>query len=142
LLSSLTFQKRLVVTVTYTLVVSDFEEPDVTEKRDLQFRDPEFIKITKLDSTTNDLLRWAVFSIVSNAAEGPVRFSKPDRRISLSWQGTPFLKCIAIPDVLEEAVVEGNACRELHCQAEMKASKIDSIVTIGKRMLHTTDPAK
>jgi four helix bundle protein len=48
------------------------------------------IRATRLDSTTNDQLRRAAFSVVLNLAEGSGRFSKPDRKITMLSPGVLF----------------------------------------------------
>ncbi len=74
----------------------DFERLDVYKKAKI-FNSGirEFIKNTKLDSTTSDQLRRASFSIVLNLAEGSGRFSKPDRRNFFSQSpGVLFLNVL------------------------------------------------
>ena len=62
-------------------VMFDFEKLNVYKKAKI-FNSglSEFIKTTKLDSTTRDQLRRAAFSIVLNLAEGSGRFTNADRR--------------------------------------------------------------
>ena len=70
----------------------DFEKLDIYKKAKKFNTDVRnFIKSTKLDSTTKDQLRRASFSIVLNIAEGSGRFSKADRRNFMSSLEVPFL---------------------------------------------------
>jgi four helix bundle protein len=103
----------------------DFEKLDVYKKAKI-FNSGlrEFIKTTKLDSTTRDQLRRASFSIVLNLAEGSGRFSHPDRRNFYVISRSSIFECIAILDVLkDESIIEEGAFRGFYNQAE-ELSKI------------------
>ena len=103
----------------------DFEKLDVYKKAKV-FNSGlrEFIKNTRLDSSTRDQLRRASFSIVLNLAEGSGRFSHPDRRNFYIISRSSIFECIAILDVLkDESVIEENTFRGFYDQAE-ELSKI------------------
>jgi len=81
----------------------DFEKLDVYKKAKIfNARVREFIKISKLDKTTNDQLRRASFSIVLNLAEGSGRFTKPDRKNFYVISRSSVFECMAILDVLRD----------------------------------------
>jgi four helix bundle protein len=83
-----------------------------------------FIKVRRLDNTTNDQLRRAAFSVVLNLAEGSGRFSKPDRRNFYIIARSSIFECIAILDVLkDEAVLEESMFNGFYNQGE-ELSKI------------------
>jgi four helix bundle protein len=83
-----------------------------------------FIKSTRLDSTTRDQLRRAAFSIVLNLAEGSGRFTHPDRRNFYIIARSSIFECIAILDVLkDDSIIEESAFRGFYNQAE-ELSKI------------------
>lgn len=84
----------------------------------------EFIKNTRLDSTTRDQLRRAAFSIVLNLAEGSGRFTHPDRRNFYTIARSSVFECVAILDVLkDELIIEENSFYGFYNQAE-ELSKI------------------
>lgn len=84
----------------------DFEKLDIYKKAKKFNTDVRnFIKSTKLDSTTKDQLRRASFSIVLNIAEGSGRFSKADRRNFYVISSSSIFECIAIFDVLKDEMV-------------------------------------
>ncbi len=84
----------------------DFEKLDIYKKAKKFNTDVRnFIKSTKLDSTTKDQLRRASFSIVLNIAEGSGRFSKADRRNFYVISRSSIFECIAIFDVLKDEMV-------------------------------------
>jgi four helix bundle protein len=103
----------------------DFEKLDVYKKAKIfnsGIRD--FIKNSRLDSTTRDQLRRAAFSIVLNLAEGSGRFSHPDRRNFYIVARSSSFECVAILDVLkDESIIEEEAFRVFYNQAE-ELSKI------------------
>jgi four helix bundle protein len=98
----------------------DFEKLDVYKKAkafNAGIRD--FIKRTKLDTTTNDQLRRAAFSVVLNLAEGSGRFSKPDRRNFYVVARSSIFECVAILDVLkDEAVIDKDTFCGFYEQAD------------------------
>ena len=98
----------------------DFEKLDVYKKAKV-FNSGlrEFIKGTRLDSTTRDQLRRAAFSVVLNLAEGSGRFTHPDRRNFYIISRSSIFECVAILDVLkDESVIEENKFRGFYGQAE------------------------
>ena len=103
----------------------DFEKLDVYKKAKIfnsGIRD--FIKNTRLDSTTRDQLRRAAFSIVLNLAEGSGRFTNPDRRNFYIIARSSSFECVAILDVLkDESIIAEDAFRRFYNQAE-ELSKI------------------
>ena len=103
----------------------DFEKLEVYKKaKAFNARTRDFIKVTRLDTTTNDQLRRAAFSVVLNLAEGSGRFSKPDRRNFYIIARSSIFECIAILDVLkDEAVIEETAFHEFYSLGE-ELSKI------------------
>ena len=115
----------------------DFEKLDVYKKAKIfnsGIRD--FIRNTRLDSTTRDQLRRAAFSVVLNLAEGSGRFSHPDRRNFYVISRSSIFECVAILDILrDEAVIEENSFRGFYVQAE-ELSKI--LFTMIKN-LHKTE---
>jgi len=103
----------------------DFEKLEVYKKAKM-FNSGirEFIKNTRLDSTTKDQLRRAAFSIVLNLAEGSGRFTHPDRRNFYIIARSSTFECVAILDVLkDESIIEENMFRGFYNQAE-ELSKI------------------
>lgn len=106
-------------------VMFDFEKLDVYKKAKI-FNSGirEFMKNTRLDSTTRDQLRRAAFSIVLNLAEGSGRFTQPDRRNFYIVARSSIFECVAILDVLkDELVIDENSFREFYNRAE-ELSKI------------------
>jgi four helix bundle protein len=103
----------------------DFEKLDVYKKaKAFNYGLREFIKNTKLDSSTRDQLRRAAFSIVLNLAEGSGRFTHPDRRNFYIVARSSIFECVAIMDVLkDESILEENMFRGFYNQAE-ELSKI------------------
>jgi len=62
-----------------------------------------FLKKSKVDSTTKGQLRRASFSIMLNIAEGSGRFTKPDKRnFYVIARGSAF-ECVAIFDYLKDS---------------------------------------
>src|SRR6185503_1578254 len=101
-------------------VMFDFEKLDVYKKAKM-FNSGlrEFIKNTKLDSSTRDQLRRASFSIVLNLAEGSGRFTHPDRRNFYIIARSSIFECIAILDVLkDESILEESTFCGFYIQAE------------------------
>jgi four helix bundle protein len=98
----------------------DFEKLDVYKKaKAFNSKIREFLKTTKLDTSTNDQLRRAAFSIVLNLAEGSGRFTKPDRKNFYVISRSSIFECIAILDVLkDESLIEENEFGEFYNQAE------------------------
>ena len=98
----------------------DFERLDVYKKAKIfNAGIRAFIKTRRLDSTTNDQLRRAAFSVVLNLAEGSGRFSKPDRRNFFIIARSSIFECIAILDVLkDEALVEDTLFNGFYNQGE------------------------
>jgi len=98
----------------------EFEKLDVYKKaKTFNTGIREFIKNSKLDSTTRDQLRRASFSIVLNLAEGSGRFSKPDRRNFFTIARSSIFECIAILDVLrDESIIEDDAFHAFYAQGE------------------------
>jgi four helix bundle protein len=103
----------------------DFERLTVYKKAKIFNADIRaFIKARRLDTTTNDQLRRAAFSVVLNLAEGSGRFSKPDRRNFYIIARSSIFECIAILDVLrDEAMVEESVFNGFYNQGE-ELSKI------------------
>lgn len=103
----------------------DFEKLTVYKKAKLFNADIRaFIKAARLDSTTNDQLRRAAFSVVLNLAEGSGRFSKPDRKNFYIIARSSIFECIAILDVLkDEGMVEEHIFNGYYNQGE-ELSKI------------------
>ena len=103
----------------------DFEKLEVYKKsKAFNSALREFIKNTRLDSTTRDQLRRASFSIVLNLAEGSGRFTRPDRRNFYIIARSSIFECVAILDVLkDESLIEENTFRRFYDQAE-ELSKI------------------
>lgn len=98
----------------------DFEKLDIYKKAKI-FNSGlrEFIRTTKLDSTTRDQLRRAAFSAVLNLAEGSGRFTNPDRRNFYIIARSSIFECIAILDILkDESVITENTFRGFYNQAE------------------------
>lgn len=98
----------------------DFEKLDVYKKaKAFNSGLREFIKNTRLDTTTRDQLRRAAFSIVLNLAEGSGRFTKPDRRNFYIIARSSIFECIAILDILrDESVIAENMFHGFYDQAE------------------------
>jgi four helix bundle protein len=98
----------------------DFEKLDVYKKaKTFNSKIREFLKTTKLDTSTNDQLRRAAFSIVLNLAEGSGRFTKPDRRNFYIIARSSIFECIAILDVLkDESLIEEKEFGEFYNQAD------------------------
>ena len=106
-------------------VMFDFERLTVYQKAKIfNAGIRAFIKARRLDTTTNDQLRRAAFSVVLNLAEGSGRFSKPDRRNFYIIARSSIFECIAILDVLkDEAMVEESVFNGFYNQGE-ELSKI------------------
>jgi four helix bundle protein len=104
----------------------DFEKLEVYKKAKV-FNSGvrKFIRETSLDSTTNDQLRRASFSIVLNLAEGSGRFSKPDRRNFFIIARSSIFECVAILDVLKD---EGIMGKELFQSFYDQADELSRIV--------------
>lgn len=98
----------------------DFEKLTVYKKAKLfNAATRNFIKGTKLDSTTNDQLRRSAFSIVLNVAEGSGRFSKADRRNFYVIARSSVFECIAIFDALkDEGMVGSDEFNTFYSQGE------------------------
>jgi hypothetical protein len=76
-------------------VMFDFKKLDVYKKEKLFNAGlREFIKHTRLGSSTKDQLRRASFSVVLNLAERSGRFTHPDRRNFYIIAGVPFLNVL------------------------------------------------
>jgi four helix bundle protein len=98
----------------------DFEKLDVYKKaKTFNSRIRELLKTTKLDTSTNDQLRRAAFSIVLNLAEGSGRFTKSDRRNFYIVARSSIFECIAILDVLkDEKIMQEDTFGEFYNQAD------------------------
>jgi len=98
----------------------DFEKLDVYRKaKTFNAAIRAFIKSTRLDSTTNDQLRRAAFSVVLNLAEGSGRFSKPDRKNFYIIARSSVFECVAILDVLkDESGIEEKPFQEFYHQGD------------------------
>ncbi|MBE0652173.1 MAG: four helix bundle protein [Bacteroidales bacterium] len=84
----------------------------------------QFLNEVKLDPTTNDQLRRALFSIVLNLAEGSGRFSKATRRNFFVIARSSIFECVAILDVVKDENILGiTKYNEFYRQAE-ELSKI------------------
>lgn len=81
----------------------DFEKLEIYQKAKVFNSNVRlFIQNARLDSTTNDQLRRASFSIVLNIAEGSGRFSNADRKHFYTIARSSLFECIAIFDVLRD----------------------------------------
>lgn len=81
----------------------DFEKLEIYQKAKVFNSNVRlFIQKARLDSTTNDQLRRASFSIVLNIAEVSGRFSNADRKHFYTIARSSLFECIAIFDVLRD----------------------------------------
>ena len=104
----------------------DFEKLEVYKKaKSFNAGIRQFIKETKLDTTTNDQLRRASFSIVLNLAEGSGRFSKADRRNFFVIARSSIFECVAILDILKD---EGKLSIELYNSFYSNAEELSKII--------------
>jgi len=62
----------------------------------------QLIAQKRFDSTTNDQLRRASFSVMLNIAEGSSRFSNKDRRRFMIISRGSIFECVAILEYLKE----------------------------------------
>ena len=81
----------------------DFEKLSVYQKaKGFNRKVAGFLSETKTNSTTNDQLRRAAFSIMLNIAEGTGRFTNADKRnFYVIARGSAF-ECVAIFDYLKD----------------------------------------